>query len=164
MKSIKIVPINPPESSSFDVFVKVWIGDIDVRNLHSSWLRKFSMYSYSLSYKVFSNFFNTKGRMLTALKFGSLLWFNFSKTGIMSESFNVSRIFLWTERKTEKFRYDLKEKLKISEISEFLILLYTQNQKLGNIGKFYFNANFDSLKSKRMRYGSRRKKQIALPL
>ena len=27
-KSIKIVPINPPESSSFDVFVKVGIRDI----------------------------------------------------------------------------------------------------------------------------------------
>ena len=40
----------------------------------------------------------------------------------------------------------------------------TQNSKLRNIGKFSFNSNFDSLKSKKMRYGSRRKKQIALPL
>ena len=73
-------------------------------------------------------------------------------------------VILWTERKTEKFRYDLKEKRKISGISEFSILLYTQNRKLGNLGKFSFNSNFDSLKSKRMRYGSRKKKQIALPL
>ena len=43
---------------------------------------------------------------------------------------------IWTEWKTERFQYDLKEKIQISEVSEFLILLYTQNRKLGNLGKF----------------------------
>ena len=48
-------------------------------------------------------------------------------------------VFLWTERKTERFRYDLKEKRKISEISEFSILPYsTQDQKLGNLGNFVY--------------------------
>ena len=64
-KTSKIFPIKPPESSPFDVFVKVGIGGIAVRNSHSSWLRKFSMYSQSLSYMIFSNFFDTRGRMLT---------------------------------------------------------------------------------------------------
>ena len=73
------------------------------------------MYLCSLSYKIFSNFFNIKDKMLTVLKFGSLLWFNFSKTGIMSESFNISRSFfinwaknwkvlIWFKRKTKNFR------------------------------------------------------------
>ena len=36
------------------------------------------------------------------------------------------------------------QKVKISEFSEFLILSYTQNQKLGNLGKCSFTSNFDS--------------------
>ena len=36
-------------------------------------------------------------------------------------------VFVWTERKTERFRYDLKEKIKISEISEFSIFPYTED-------------------------------------
>ena len=52
---------------------------------------------------------------------------------------------IWTEGKTEKFRYDLKKKIKISEVSEFSILLYTQNGKLGNLGKFYFPSTFSSI-------------------
>ena len=44
---------------------------------------------------------------------------------------------IWTEGKTEIFRYDLKEKIKISEISEFSILPYTQDRKLGNLGNFF---------------------------
>ena len=51
---------------------------------------------------------------------------------------------IWTEWKTERFQYDLKEKIQISEVSEFLILLYTQNRKLGNLGKFYFTSTFSS--------------------
>ena len=47
-------------------------------------------------------------------------------------------VFLWTERKTERFQYDLKEKIKISEIFEFSILPYTQDQKLGNLGNFVY--------------------------
>ena len=37
-----------------------------------------------------------------------------------------------------------EEKMPISEISEFSILPYTQNRKLGNLGKFSFASNFDS--------------------
>ena len=36
-----------------------------------------------------------------------------------------------------------KEKNKISEVSTFSILPYTQNRKLGNLGKFSFTSNFD---------------------
>ena len=36
------------------------------------------------------------------------------------------------------------EKVKISEDSEFSILPYTQNRKLGNLGKCSFTSNFDS--------------------
>ena len=35
-------------------------------------------------------------------------------------------------------------KKKISEVSEFSILPYIQNQKLGNLGKCYSSSNFDS--------------------
>ena len=38
----------------------------------------------------------------------------------------------------------LEEKYKISEASEFSILPYTQNWKLGNLGKRSFTSNFDS--------------------
>ena len=38
----------------------------------------------------------------------------------------------------------LEEKRKISEVSEFSILSYTQNRKLENIGKRCFTSNFDS--------------------
>ena len=38
----------------------------------------------------------------------------------------------------------LVEKVKISEVSEFSILPYTQNRKLGNLGKCCFTSNFDS--------------------
>ena len=38
----------------------------------------------------------------------------------------------------------LEEKRKISEVSEFSILPYTQNRKLGNLGKCSFTSNFDS--------------------
>ena len=67
----------------------------------------------------------------------------------------------------------LEEKKKISEISEFSILSYTQNRKLGNLGKFSFTSNFDSscnlrcknnkkiseTKSSRSSYASGRKKE-----
>ena len=86
----------------------------------------------------------------------------FFKTGTSQKVLMYLEVFLGTERKTERFRYDLKEKIKFSEIFEFSILLYTQNQKLGNLGKFSFKSNFDSLKSKRMHYGSKRKK-LKLP-
>ena len=39
----------------------------------------------------------------------------------------------------------LEEKKNISEISKFSILSYTQNRKLGNLGKCNFPSNFDSI-------------------
>ena len=67
----------------------------------------------------------------------------------------------------------LEEKEKISEVSEFSILPYTQNRKLGNLGKLSFTSNFDSCsnlrrkndktlidtKTSRSRYAFRRKKE-----
>ena len=64
-------------------------------------------------------------------------------------------------------------KSKLSEISDYSILTYTQNRKLGNLGKFYFTSNFDSscnlrcknnkkiseTKSSRSRYAFRSKKE-----
>ena len=50
------------------------------------------------------------------------------------------------ETKTKRSQYDLE--------------LYPKSKSR----KLIFNSNFDSLKSKRMRYDSRRKKQIALLL
>ena len=38
----------------------------------------------------------------------------------------------------------LDEEKNIFEVSEFSILSYTQNQKLGNLEKCSFNSNFDS--------------------
>ena len=45
----------------------------------------------------------------------------------------------------------LEEKKKISEMSEFLILPYTQNWKLRNLGKGSFTSNFDSSYNLRFR-------------
>ena len=38
----------------------------------------------------------------------------------------------------------LEEKNKMSEVSEFSILPYNENRKLGNLGKYCFTSNFDS--------------------
>ena len=38
----------------------------------------------------------------------------------------------------------LEEKRKISEVSQISILTYTQNRKLGNLGKCSFTSNFGS--------------------
>ena len=65
----------------------------------------------------------------------------------------------------------LEEKKKISEVSEFSILFYTLNRKLGNLRKCSFTSNFGSCcnltcknnkkvsetKSLRSRYAFRRK-------
>ena len=45
----------------------------------------------------------------------------------------------------------LEEKKKISEVSEFSILPYNQNRKLGNLGKCSFTSNFDSCCNLRFR-------------
>ena len=58
----------------------------------------------------------------------------------------------WTERKTERSRYDLKEKRKIPEVFENSSLLYTQNWTLGNLGKFYFTSTFSSIRNPRSKY------------
>ena len=52
-------------------------------------------------------------------------------------------VFLWTERKTGRFRYDLEEKMKICEISEFSILPYTQIENL-EISEISFTLNYDT--------------------
>ena len=38
----------------------------------------------------------------------------------------------------------LEEKFKISVVSEFSILCYTQYRKLQNLGKYSFTSNFNS--------------------
>ena len=45
----------------------------------------------------------------------------------------------------------LEEKKKVSEISEFSILPYTQNRKLGDLGKCSFTSDFDSCCNLRFR-------------
>ena len=57
-------------------------------------------------------------------------------TVVITQDLKTSKI--WTERKTGGFRYELKEKIKISEISEFSILTYTQDGKLWNFGNFVY--------------------------
>ena len=37
--------------------------------------------------------------------------------------------------------------MKLTEVSEFSILYYTQNRKLGNLGKSSVTSNFDSCNS-----------------
>ena len=37
--------------------------------------------------------------------------------------------------------------MKLTEVSEFSILFYTQNRKLGNLGKSSVTSNFDSCNS-----------------
>ena len=51
----------------------------------------------------------------------------FQKLVLRQKVLMYLEVFLWTETKTESFRYDLKEKIKISEISELSILPYTQD-------------------------------------
>ena len=41
------------------------------------------------------------------------------------------------KKETIKLRCGLIRKKKVSEVSEFSILAYTQNGKLGNLGKFH---------------------------
>ena len=64
-------------------------------------------------------------------------------TVVINQDLKTAKI--WPEQKTERFRYDLQENIKISEVSEFSILLYTQNWKLGNFGKFDFASTFSSI-------------------
>ena len=45
----------------------------------------------------------------------------------------------------------LEEKTKTFEVSEFSILPYTQNRKLGNLGKCSFTSNSDSCCNLRFR-------------
>ena len=51
----------------------------------------------------------------------------FQKLVLRQKVLMYLEVFLWTEPKTESFRYELKEKIKISEISELSILPYTQD-------------------------------------
>ena len=56
---------------------------------------------------------------------------------------NLKTTKIWTERKTGRFRYELKEKVKIYEISEFSILTYTQIEN-SEISEILFTSNFDT--------------------
>ena len=81
---------------------------------------------------------------------------------------------IWTEQKTERFWYELKEKRKTSEISDFSTLTYTQDRKLGNLGNFvYFEfltlvvtqdlktpEKWSETKSKRFRYDLEQKRKF----
>ena len=53
----------------------------------------------------------------------------------------------------------LEDELKISEVSESSILPYTQNRKLGNLGKCSFISNFDSCYNLRFRNDKKELKQ-----
>ena len=53
----------------------------------------------------------------------------------------------------------LLKKVKISEVSEFSILSYTQNRKLGNLEKCSATSNFDSSCSLRFRNGKSEPRQ-----
>ena len=55
-------------------------------------------------------------------------------TVVMNQDLKTTRI--WTEQKTERFQYDLKEKKKISEISEFWILALYPRSKTRKSWKF----------------------------
>ena len=81
---------------------------------------------------IFSNFFDTKGRMLTVLKFASLSGSNFSKTGVMSESFNVSRSSFMSWAKNWKVPIWFKRKKKIFgdfRVFDFALHLRSKNRK-----------------------------------
>ena len=70
-------------------------------------------------------------------------------TVIITQDLKTTKI--WTEQKTESFPYKLKQKIKISEIFEFLILPYTQDRKPGNLGNFVYlefgrNSRFKNAK------------------
>ena len=53
----------------------------------------------------------------------------------------------------------LEEKYKICKVSEFLILPYTQNEKLGNLGKCLFTSNFHICCNLRFRNGKNELRQ-----
>ena len=60
------------------------------------------------------------------------------------QSFRVSNLRNWgfksdknKMKKSQKVPMSFKRKMKISEISEFSILPYTQNQKLGNVAVWF---------------------------
>ena len=60
---------------------------------------------------------------------------------------------LWCS-KTKRLRYGLKkEEKKISEVSEFSILPYTQNWKLGNLRNMSLPSNYDSSYNSRLKNG-----------
>ena len=46
--------------------------------------------------------------------------------------------------KTKRSRYGLRRKMKISEVSEFSVLPYTKNRKLGNLENISLLSNSDS--------------------
>ena len=60
-------------------------------------------------------------QIFTVLYFASLLWFYFSKTGIMSESFNVSRSFFMNWAKNWKVPIWFRKKKKNKDFWDFRV-------------------------------------------
>ena len=62
---------------------------------------------------------------------------------VVYETQNLKTDWKMTQNKKRYF-YDViwEEKMPIPKISEFSILPYTWNRKLGNLGKFSFTSNF----------------------
>ena len=65
---------------------------------------------------------------------------------VVYETQNLKTDWKMTQNKKRYF-YDViwEEKMPISEVSEFSILPYTWNRKLGNLGKFSFTYIFGSI-------------------
>ena len=57
---------------------------------------------------------------------------------------NIFRKHNFVEEVTFKGYGMILEEVKISEVSNFSILPYTQSRKLGNLGKCSFTSNFDN--------------------
>ena len=62
---------------------------------------------------------------------------------VLHETQNLKTDWKMTQNK-KRYLYDVvwEEKIPNSEDSKFLILPYTWNRKLGNLGKFSFTSNF----------------------
>ena len=69
--------------------------------------------------------------------------FYFTKFFVVYETQNLKTDWKMTQNKKRYF-YDViwEEKMPISKVSEFTILPYTWNRKLGKLQKFSFTSNF----------------------
>ena len=127
------------------------------------WISKYEVHSFKIRWKfsAFRRSMQSKQSKFKADKnfprFPSFRFYPIPKiknSDIPEKSFftsNFEKSCNLDAKKTKNFmRQKLKdqdmfwlEKVKISEVSEFSILPYTQNWKLGNLGKCSFTSNFD---------------------